>query len=277
VAGHPAGHLLAMAGRAPEEIWEESLDEGERRLSRRWPGLAATAFAGGADVFFGIVALMVTTAALLTVMPEPLAHVLGAATFGIAFALITLGRAELFTENFLIPVGAVFAGRSNLGALMRMWGITLAVNLVGLALFAGLFSVKGVLTPEALKAAGTAADLLGDRHLLPAFLSAVAAGTIMTLFTWVAAAAESGIARLAAALLVGFLLIAPSLNHAVVGFGEMVFGLFAGTTHSDAGDLARNLAVAIGGNLLGGVGLVFTTRLAQVRSEPGTRSGKRRG
>ena len=264
-----------MSGAQPEDIWEDALDEGERRLDRRTPGLAATSFAGGADVLFGLVALFVTASALEAVMPEQTAHVLASATFGIAFVLITIGRAELFTENFLIPVGSVFAGRAPRSALWRMWAVTLVVNLVGLTAFAALFSVHGVLPQAALDAAGKTADLVGDRELLPAFLSAVAAGTIMTLFTWVATAAESGIARLFAALLVGFLLVAPNLNHTVVGFGELVLGLFAGTTHSDVADLARNTAVAIAGNLIGGVGLVFTTRLAQVRSEPGSRSGAR--
>jgi formate/nitrite transporter FocA (FNT family) len=90
----------------------------------------------------------------------------------------------------------------------------------------------------------------------------------MTLFTWVAAASDGASARILASLIVGFLLMAPSLNHAVVGFGEIIFGIFAGTAQSDWGDLVRTVAIAIAGNLLGGVGLVFSTRLAQVRGEP---------
>lgn len=264
-----------MSGRPPEEIWEDSLDEGERRLARRPPGLAATAFAGGADVLFGVVVLFTTIGALETVMSAPAAHVLGATTFGIGIVFITLGRAELFTENFLIPVGTVFAGRSTLPVLLRMWGITLVFNFVGLGLFAALFAVKGVLPASALEAAGAGADALGDRAVLPALLSAIAAGTLMTLFTWVVAAADSGIARVAASLLVGFVLIVPTLNHAVVGFGEMSLGLLAGTAHSDVADLVRNTLIAIGGNFLGGVGIVFSIRLAQVRSEPNASSGGR--
>lgn len=266
-----------MSGRSPEEIWEEGIDEGERRLGRRWPGLAATGFAGGTDVLFGIVALAVTAGALHAVMPAAPAHLLGSLTFGIGFAFITIGRAELFTENFLIPVGTVFAGRSGAPNLLRMWGITLVCNFLALAAFAALFSITDVLPSDTLKAAGTLADTLGDRGVAAAFASAVGAGAVMTVFTWVTAAAESGGARIAVALVAGFLLAAPSLNHAVVGFGEMIFGLFAGTAHSDWGDLARNVAIAIAGNLVGGIGLVFTTRLAQVRSEPDSRSGQREG
>ena len=264
-----------MSGRDPAEIWEEGLDEGERRLERGLLGLAATGFAGGVDVLFGIVAVAVTAGGLHAAMPEASAHILASLVFGLGFVFITIGRAELFTENFLIPVGAVHAGRSTLGRLVRMWIVTLVVNFVGLASFAALFAVEGVLQPAALDAAGSMADTLGERGVLAAFLSAVAAGTVMTLFTWVVAAAESGIARIAAALIVGFVLAAPALNHAVVGFGEMAFGLFAGTAQIGWGDLARTVALAIAGNFVGGVGLVFATRLAQVRGEPNSRSGRR--
>ncbi len=262
-----------MAERGPEEIWEESLDEGERRLRRRWTALAATGFAGGADIFFSIVVLAVTTAALHTVLPAAPSHVLASLTFGIGFVFITLGRAELFTENFLVPVGAVVAGRNSLKSLMRLWLFTMLLNFAGLALFAAIFSVEGVLEPDVLTEAGVLADTLGDRDALPAFMSAIAAGVVMTLFTWVVVSAESGSARVLASLIIGFVLVAPSLNHAVVGFGEMIFGLFAGTAHSDYGDLARNTGLAIAGNIVGGVGLVFSTRLAQVRGEPDSGHG----
>lgn len=266
-----------MSDAAPDEIWENGLDEGERRLRRGKAALAATGFAGGADVFLGLVAVLVTTGALLSVMPDEPAHVLGSLTFGLALVLITLGRAELFTENFLIPVSAVYAGRARLRELLSMWGITFLFNGFGLLVFAAIFARAGVLEPSALEAAGTLADTQADRDAVPALLSAIGAGTVMTLFTWVIAATESTSARVIVAFGVGFLLLAPSLNHAVVSFGEILFGLLADTTTADWGDLARNTALAVVGNLIGGVGLVFATRLAQVRGEPDSDSGTSAG
>jgi formate/nitrite transporter FocA (FNT family) len=103
--------------------------------------------------------------------------------------------------------------------------------------------------------------------------SAIVAGVVMTVFTWIATASESAVGRMLAALLVGFLLAAPTLNHAVVGFGEMFLALLAGTTHAGWLDLVRNVSIAVLGNVIGGVGLVFTTRLAQVSSNPAPRAG----
>jgi formate/nitrite transporter FocA (FNT family) len=253
-----------VAERTPEEIWDQGLDEGQRRLERSWPALAATSFAGGADVMFGILAVAVASAGLVAWLPEPAAHVVGSVFFGLGFAFIVIGRAELFTENFLIPVGAVFARRAPAPTLLRMWGITLVLNFAGLVLIGVVISVKGVLPPGSLHAVGVVSNTLSDRSFLAALMSAILAGVVMTAFTWIITAAESATGRILAALLVGFLLAAPVLNHAVVGFGEMFVGLLAGTTHATWGDLARNVSIAILGNLIGGVGLVFTTRLAQV-------------
>jgi len=265
-----------MSGRTPEEIWDEGVEEGERRLKRSVVGLAATGFAGGAEVAFGLLAVVVASGAAAQVAPEQTAHVVGALFFGIAIVLITLGRAELFTENFHIPVATVYARRATVRELLRMWGVSLALNLVGLALMLGLLSIAGVLKPESVDAVGPLADTFAHRDLLPAFASAIVAGAVMTLFTWVVAAAESNSARVMVSMGVGFLLIAPSLNHAVVGFGEILFGILTNTSSATQGDLWGNLLVAVAGNLIGGVGLVFATRVAQVRGEPGpSTSGER--
>jgi formate/nitrite transporter FocA (FNT family) len=262
-----------MSGRSPAEIWEDALDEGERRLERTPIAVAVTGLLGGAEVMFGVIALVVTTAAFSTVMPDQTAHLLGSLSFGLALVFITIGRAELFTENFLIPVGSVYAGRASAAALARLWLITLLGNLAGLLLMALLFAPHGVLPPDGLKAAGKISDTYTTRAVIPALLSAVAGGALMTLFTWLAAAAESDVTRVFLGLLVGFVLVAPSLNHAVVGFGEIAFGLIAGTATGTVGDLARNFGLAVAGNLLGGV-LVTAMRLVQVRGEPGSTSGR---
>lgn len=264
-----------MPGRPPTEIWEEGIDEGERRLSRGWSALAATGFAGGVDILFGVLALVVVTGALTAVLPEDTAHVLASVALGVGFVFVVIGRAELFTENFLIPVGTVFAGRSSVSNLLRLWGVSLVFNFVSILAFGALLSIGGVLETSTLKAVGTAADTLGDRNVVPSLVSAIAAGTVMTIFTWVVAASDGATARILAALTAGFILAAPSLNHAVVGFAEMTFGIFAGTAHSDWGDLGRTVGLGIAGNLIGGIGLVFSTRLAQVRGDPRSESGRR--
>ena len=264
-----------MAGRSPQEIWDDALEEGHSRLGRGPGGMVATGVLGGGDVMLGVIALAVSTAALLEVLPEGPAHVLASLTFGIGFAFITVGRSELFTENFLVPVIAAMTGDgAPRSRLVRLWVLTFAGNLAIMLALAAALSVDGVLEPPVLDVAGTLADTLGERDFVPSFISAVIAGATMTLFTWLALAAERDSTRVILALLIGFLLVAPSLNHAVVGFGEMTFGLLAGTAQIGWDELGKTLATATLGNAVGGLGLSTLTRLFQVSGAEGPSTGR---
>jgi formate/nitrite transporter FocA (FNT family) len=46
--------------------------------------------------------------------------VLGSLTFGIGFVFLTVGRSELFTENFLIPVAAVLSRHASKRSVARL-------------------------------------------------------------------------------------------------------------------------------------------------------------
>ena len=68
------------------------------------------------------------------------------------------------------------------------------------------------------------------------------------------------------ALLIGFVLLAPSTNHSVVGFGEILLGILSDTSSAGWPDLLRNTGVAIAGNLVGGVGIVAFLRGVQAQA-----------
>lgn len=72
-----------MIGRPPSEIWQDSLEDGQRRVGRTVKVLAATGLLGGLHIAFGLLALVVTTGALATLMAIYPAHVFGLLIFGI--------------------------------------------------------------------------------------------------------------------------------------------------------------------------------------------------
>ena len=258
-----------MTGRNPEEIWGHSADEGRRRRSRGVASLLATGFVGGVDVMLGVMALTVVSGALAVALPEQIAHVVGSLFFGIGLVLLVVGRSELFTENFLVPIAGALRGAGGPGHIARLWGVTMIANVAGLLVIAAILTRAGLVPPETLEAAGKTADTFAQRDMVAAFLSALLAGTTMTLFTWLTHAAERDSARVMIAMLIGFVLAAPTLNHAVVSIGEMSFGLFAGTAETATWtDLLQNLPVAVLGNLAGGLGFVTLARGLQARGEP---------
>jgi hypothetical protein len=61
-----------LIGREPHEIWQDSLEDGQRRLARPAAVLAATGLLGGFHVTLGLLALVVTTGALTEWLLRPL-------------------------------------------------------------------------------------------------------------------------------------------------------------------------------------------------------------
>jgi formate/nitrite transporter FocA (FNT family) len=248
----------------PEEIYQRVREEGRRRLSRPVLELAATALVGGFDVAFGVVAFALTAGAVDVNSDQELARLVGALAFGIGFVFVVVGKSELFTENFLVPIAGLDRGnRRSWIKLGELWAAALLLNLVGGSVLAIILTSKGVLTHQSHSELIDLAERLVGHGALTAFLSAVVAGALMTLMTWfVEGAAESMGVRILMSWLVGALIVLGTFNHAVVSTIELVFGMRYGADVS-MGDLFSNLGLAVGGNLVGGLLLVTFARSAQ--------------
>jgi formate/nitrite transporter FocA (FNT family) len=250
----------------PEEIYERTREEGQRRLSRPVLELGATALVGGLDVAIGLAVFVLASAELEPKIGLGAAHFVGAIGFGIGFVFIVVGRSELFTENFLVPITGLSRDRGSWLKLAELWVVSLVLNLAGGGVLAVVLTSHGVLRPGS----GDQLVRLGEHiaHYSPgtAFLSGIVAGALMTLMTWfVEGAAESIGVRIAMAWVVGFLLVLGSFNHAIVSTIELVFGKRYGADVSYT-QLFTNLGLAVLGNMIGGIGLVTLTRSSQARS-----------
>jgi formate-nitrite transporter family protein len=259
---------MAEGDALPRDIWDRGFEEGERRMQRALPGQASTGLLGGFDIMLGLAVVFVLSGALLAVTTEELSHAIGALPFGIAFVFLTIGRSELFTENFLVPVGAYFAGRGSARDLGRMWVLTLIFNMVGIAIIAALLTVDGVLPASAYEASGYLGDKFIERGFAAALVSAILAGIAITLYTWLTLAATGDATKVVIALLIGYVLLLPAFNHAMVSFGEVTLAVFSGATDASAWEVTWRMGVAVLGNTIGGIGFVTITRLVQVSGEP---------
>jgi len=232
---------------------------------------AATALVGGFDIAFGVAAYGLTAAAVEPRGGAGLAHLAGAITFGVAFVFIVVGRSELFTENFLVPItGLSRAGRSFL-KLGELWLVSLVFNIVGGFALTIVLTSEGVLRHGAKHSILHLAKHVADFSPSTAFLSAIVAGALMTVMTWfVEGAAESLGVRILMAWLVGSLLVLGSFNHAVVGVIALFYAVRFG---ADVGwdELFANLGISIVGNLVGGLALVTFARSAQVFASSSSR------
>jgi formate/nitrite transporter FocA (FNT family) len=249
----------------PSEVFRRAVEEGERRLDQSLVELFATSFIAGSTIVFGIVAL-----ALVHASVEPrfgaVAHVAGSLAFAVGMVFLIVGRSELFNENFFDPVASLVedptaeTGRR----LLRLWVATFALNLVGGVVSVFVFSVDGVLTPGAVESLrGFAVEFAGRTHTAE-FAKAVAGGALVSLLSFLLQAVDSVRSRITLAYAVGFLLALGPFDHVIVTVLHVLFGVFFGADIGLA-SLATTTAVVTAGNLVGGLGLVTSTHVAQVK------------
>lgn len=249
----------------PEEIYEHVEQEGERRLSRPLLELVSTAFVAGLDIVVGIAALGVAHHLVAAETGPGLGELAGALAFGSAFVLVVVGRSELFTENFLVPLAGVrTGGRRAWWKLAELWTVSPVFNLAGGLVLAFVVTSHGVLPDGTGEALVSVAGKVDDRSALAAFLSAVAAGALITLMTWMVEGVEALGVKVFCAWLVGFLLALGLFNHVIVVTLELAMGVRYG---ADVGveDVVSNFFVAAAGNMIGGIGLVTLSRFSQAR------------
>lgn len=246
----------------PHEIFKRTREEGTRRLERSPLELTSTSLVAGFDVVFGIIALATITAALAPRFGEEAGHFVGALGFGIAFIFIVVGRSELFTENFLVPVTALRRGSISKLRLARLWLISPIFNLVGGITLVLIVTVEGVLPEGSGKAMVTIAEKVDENGVLAAFCSAIVAGALITVMTWLVEGVGSIGGRIVCAWIGGVLLTLGAFNHVIVVTLEMIFGMRFG---ADVGglDVAQNFAIAAAGNMIGGLLFVTLTRTGQ--------------
>ena len=247
----------------PEEIYERARVEGERRLSRPPLELAATALVGGFDIAFGVAALAMAHAAAAPHFGDDAARLAGSVGFGIGFVFVVVGRSELFTENFLVPVAGLSRERRSWLKLAELWLGTLVLNVLGGVVLAITLTSHGVLRRGTSRALAEVAGHIAHYSPTASFLSAIVAGGLMTLMTWfVEGAAQRPGTRILMAWLVGWLIALGAFNHAIVSTIELVFGMRVGADITTE-QLLANLGLSVAGNLAGGLLFVTFARSAQ--------------
>lgn len=236
-----------------ESAFDRIVDEGAQRLARTWPSMLVTGFFGGIEVGLGIMGF-------LAVEHATGSRLLGGLAFGIGFVALLLAKSELFTEGFLVPLAAVAAKEATLGQLLKLWGGTLAGNLVGGWLFMWLVMQAFPQWSETVIASG-AQFALAPLSVQNAAL-AILGGSTITLMTRMQHGTDSVPGKIVAAMGGGFLLAGLPLFHSVLD-SLLIFGaIHAGAPYGYLEWLSW-FWYAVVFNVLGGVVLVTALRLVR--------------
>jgi len=252
---------------APETIYARTKEEGARRLSRPLLEEISTALAAGFDIVAGITVLGLLNSQLSHHFGTPAAHVVGAMGFGIGFIFLILGRGELFTENFLVPIAGLDDGedKSTWSNLLKLWLTSPLFNVLGGLVIILIVTTHSVLPFGTGAAIAHTALIVHANGVLALFMSAIFAGALITAMTWFVEGQATMMPRVLAAWLAGFILALGNFNHVIVVTLELTFGYRYGA-HFNWAFIVGNFGIAAAGNIVGGIGLVTLNRLTQGRA-----------
>ena len=264
----PEGDTDDLLGQEPEEIVGRAAGVGRERLDRSSLDVLLTGIIGGIEVSLGALAAMVVLGSTMAAYPRAGLYgglAVAGAVFPIGFLFVISGRSELFTENFLIPVVAVFSRQRSAASLGGVWVLSWVGNLAGCAAVAALLSVHDAVGQPVLEGYRAYSAYKLSLGIAGLFVSAMIAGSTMTVLTWLLLAVRHPVGKMVVIWAAGYVLFASNLSHVIVSAAILLVG-FARSGH-DFADVCRYIGVTTLGNLVGGVGLVTIFRIAQAREK----------
>lgn len=247
----------------PMIIHEIIRAEGEEELKRPNSALVWSGLAAGLSMGFSFVA----QALLQADLPEgPGRHAVASLGYMVGFAIVVLGRQQLFTESTLTAVLPALSDRRVSTALstLRLWVIVLLANLVGTWLFSLMLVFGQPLPPEAGASLARLAAETTAHPFWNTLLRAVLAGWLIALMVWLLPSSRS--ARIVVIGLLTWLVAFARLSHIIAGSGEAAYAVLTGA--APIGDyFGKFLLPTLIGNVIGGVALVAMLNHAPVSKD----------
>lgn len=260
----------APAARAPDgdqqkplqTILEQEIELALDELERPARGLFLSGISAGLDIGFSVAAVSVVMSLAAADISALSLRLLVAAAYPIGFIFVIFGRSELYTEHTTLAFLPIMARRSSVKQLLRLWGLVYCANLIGTAVFAGLLAAVGPAHGmfDAAKLAAHVDELFAHSWWV-ALLSAMLAGWLMGLLSWLVTAARSTTAEFYFVALVTFVIGLAELPHCIVGNAELLTSIFA-TGSPGISAYLRALLLATVGNTIGGVVFVSVIKYA---------------
>jgi formate/nitrite transporter FocA (FNT family)/rubrerythrin len=253
-------------GKEPSEIFNASVEVGLLRLNRSWLEMFMSGLIAGMNVTFGIIASSYVAGATQPLVGGPTSKIFGALFFPIGFLFLLIGKSELFTENFLLPVTTILARKTKIRRLFKLWGLTLAGNMGGIFLFALIIaSSLGLLLPVfVINHIHAVAHSYMSRTPYMMVLSGIFAGWLITLMTWLLIASNGTLARMVIIWVVGFMIYLGSFSHIVVASSEILISINSGSGMSYIPWLLEFVPLTILGNIIGGLFFVTIFQYLQI-------------
>ena len=233
------------------EILKEQIIEGCETYDRSKSSILLSSFTAGLEIGFSFLMLCSLFSFLEGKVAEETIFKLIALVYPIGFILVVLGKSILFTEQTSLLALPVLNNRRSVWSLFQIWGVVILGNLAGGMLIALTVSWLGsglnLFEAEVIAKIG---EHFVDYDILTIFLSAIMAGWLMGLLSWLVTSSKETTAEILIIYVITAVMGFTGLHHSIIGHIE----IFAGMLVSDKITFLvylKTLGTALAGNAVG--------------------------
>jgi formate/nitrite transporter FocA (FNT family) len=175
-----------------------------------------------------------------------------ALVYPVGFILVVLGQSILFTEQTALLTLPVLNNKRTVGSMLKLWGIVISGNLIGGYVIAGILlwlgPQLGIFTKEVVV---SIADHVLHATTPVIFVSAIVAGWLMGLLSWLLASSRDTISRIVMIFIITAVMSFTGLHHSIIGSVEVFSGMLSSPDIS-LWDYVSFQSTALVGNAFGG-------------------------
>jgi formate/nitrite transporter FocA (FNT family) len=234
------------------EILREQLSDAQETYDKSPQSILMSSLTAGLEIGFSYLMICSLFYFLSGKLAEDTIFKMMAFVYPLGFILVVLGQSILFTEQTALLTLPVLNKKRDVLSLLRIWGLVISGNLIGGYLIALLLLWLGpnlhLFDKEVI--VKIAMHVL-DFDLSVIFVSAILAGWLMGLLSWLLASARDTISRIVMIFLITAVMAFTGLHHSIIGSVEIFSGMLSSSDIS-LGDYLTFQSTALLGNAFGG-------------------------
>ncbi|WP_339878446.1 formate/nitrite transporter family protein [uncultured Algoriphagus sp.] len=172
--------------------------------------------------------------------------------YPLGFIMVVLGQSILFTEQTALLTLPVLNKKRSAVSMLRLWGIVIAGNMVGGYVISAILLWLGphleIFNHEVVEVIALH-TLRTEIHVI--FVSAIIAGWMMGLLSWLLASSRDTISRIVMIYMITAVMSFAGLHHSIIGSVEVFSGMISSPAISVL-DYLSFQSTALMGNAFGG-------------------------
>lgn len=234
------------------EILKQQIIEGQKTYDKNPLSILLSSFTAGLEIGFSFLMICTLHFFLRGKVEEDTIFKLLSFVYPIGFILVVLGQSILFTEQTSLLTLPVLNKKRSFASLLKLWGIVISGNLMGGFLMAGVVIWIGPhLGIFDIQSVESIAVHVAEHNMWVLLVSAILAGWLMGLLSWLVAASKDTLSRIFIIYLITAVLSFAGLHHSIVGNVEVFAGLISSSKISIS-DYGIFEGLALLGNAIGG-------------------------